>query len=220
MTGWQEAVKEWTIILGLSFTALRGILQFCLKSSPDKLLKSHSEIKSHTQRIISGQQSSMGLYQTPTNSHISSFCNHQKTCVGWSISPLWFIAQLSREQEMTNPKISIFYPCCPVEQNVPCRIYPASHGSLDSFQRLSILKYQRLCDFFFLCVYENDDEKHLSQYSIIFPVASECLDTISDSSPLPGLLLQAHSKQNEGSRSTTGKAAFQNVVWSRLISVL
>lgn len=154
MTGWQEAVKEWTIILGLSFTALRGILQFCLKSSPDKLLKSHSEIKSHTQRIISGQQSSMGLYQTPTNSHISSFCNHQKTCVGWSISPLWFIAQLSREQEMTNPKICIFDPCCPVEQNVPCRIYPASHGSLDSFQRLSILKYQRLCDFFFVCLWK------------------------------------------------------------------
>ncbi|XP_010565811.1 PREDICTED: sperm-associated antigen 17 [Haliaeetus leucocephalus] len=56
--------------------------------------------------------------------------------------------------------------------------------------------------------------------------ASECLDTISDSSPLPGLLLQAHSKQNEGSRSTTdlNKAArsqetpFQRKVQSLLVN--
>ncbi|KAM6144590.1 sperm-associated antigen 17 [Phoenicopterus ruber ruber] len=32
--------------------------------------------------------------------------------------------------------------------------------------------------------------------------ASECLNTMSDSSPSPGLLLQAHSKRNEGSSST------------------
>ncbi|KAM9301129.1 sperm-associated antigen 17 [Morus bassanus] len=32
--------------------------------------------------------------------------------------------------------------------------------------------------------------------------ASECLSTMSDPSPSPGLLLQAHSKQNEGSSST------------------
>ncbi|XP_052649829.1 sperm-associated antigen 17 [Harpia harpyja] len=55
--------------------------------------------------------------------------------------------------------------------------------------------------------------------------ASECLDTMSDSSPLPGLLLQAHSKQNEGSSSTTdlNKAArsqetpFQRKVQSLLV---
>ncbi|KAM4683533.1 LOW QUALITY PROTEIN: sperm-associated antigen 17 [Amazona ochrocephala] len=34
--------------------------------------------------------------------------------------------------------------------------------------------------------------------------ASECLNTMSDRSPSPDLLLQAHSKENEGSNSTTG----------------
>ncbi|XP_030327824.1 sperm-associated antigen 17 isoform X3 [Strigops habroptila] len=34
--------------------------------------------------------------------------------------------------------------------------------------------------------------------------ASECLNTMSDCPPSPDLLLQAHSKQNEGSSSTTG----------------
>lgn len=73
---------------------------------------------------------------------------------------------------------------------------------------------------FFKSVYETDDhEKHWSQYSINFPLASEHLKTMNDSSPSPDLLLQAHSKQNEGSSSTTGKAAFQNVVWSRLLSI-
>lgn len=122
---------------------------------------------------------------------------------------------------MTNHKICIFDPCCPVEQNVTYRIYLTSHGYVDSFQRLSKLKCQRHCDFF-SCVFENydDHEKHLSQYSIIFPLASVCLNAINDSSPSPGLLLQAHSKQNESSSSITGKAVFQNVVWSRLIFIL
>ncbi|XP_075293875.1 sperm-associated antigen 17 isoform X3 [Opisthocomus hoazin] len=47
--------------------------------------------------------------------------------------------------------------------------------------------------------------------SVNFPVEtikkpsreSECLNTMRDSSPSPGLLLQTHSKQNEGSSSTT-----------------
>ncbi|XP_050750257.1 sperm-associated antigen 17 [Gymnogyps californianus] len=56
--------------------------------------------------------------------------------------------------------------------------------------------------------------------------ASECLNTVSDSSPSPGLLLQAYSKQNEGSSSTTdlNKAArsqetpFQHKVHSLLVN--
>ncbi|XP_009328452.1 PREDICTED: sperm-associated antigen 17 [Pygoscelis adeliae] len=56
--------------------------------------------------------------------------------------------------------------------------------------------------------------------------ASECLDTMSDSSPSPGLLLQAHSKQNEGSSSTTDlnkaarsqKTPFQHKVQSLLVN--
>ncbi|XP_075021977.1 sperm-associated antigen 17 [Calonectris borealis] len=56
--------------------------------------------------------------------------------------------------------------------------------------------------------------------------ASECLNTMSDSSPSPGLLLQAHSKQNEGSSNTTdlNKAAksqetpFQRKVQSLLVN--
>ncbi|KAK4832625.1 hypothetical protein QYF61_024606 [Mycteria americana] len=56
--------------------------------------------------------------------------------------------------------------------------------------------------------------------------ASECLNTMSDSSPSPGLLLQAHSKQNEGSSTTTdlNKAArsqettFQRKVQSLLVN--
>ncbi|XP_072707631.1 sperm-associated antigen 17 [Ciconia boyciana] len=55
---------------------------------------------------------------------------------------------------------------------------------------------------------------------------SECLNTMSDSSPSPGLLLQAHSKQNEGSSTTTdlNKAArsqetpFQRKVQSLLVN--
>lgn len=99
---------------------------------------------------MSGKQSSMGLYQAPTDSHISSsYCNHQKTCVGLSIRPSWLVAPLSREQEMTSHKVGIFDPGCPAEQNVTCRINLASHGYGDSFQRLSKLKCQRLSDFFF-----------------------------------------------------------------------
>ncbi|KAM6093522.1 sperm-associated antigen 17 [Chlamydotis macqueenii] len=56
--------------------------------------------------------------------------------------------------------------------------------------------------------------------------ASECLSTMSDSSPSPGLLLRAHSKQNEGSSSTTDLRAdaraqetpFQRKVQSLLLN--
>ncbi|XP_027509112.1 sperm-associated antigen 17 isoform X12 [Corapipo altera] len=56
--------------------------------------------------------------------------------------------------------------------------------------------------------------------------AAELLDTISDSSLLPGLLLQAPSKQNEGSSSTTDlnkaarseEAAFQHKVQSLIVN--
>ncbi|KAM6286776.1 sperm-associated antigen 17 [Spheniscus humboldti] len=56
--------------------------------------------------------------------------------------------------------------------------------------------------------------------------ASECLNTMSDSSPSPGLLLQTHSEPNEGSSSTTdlNKAArsqetpFQHKVQSLLVN--
>ncbi|XP_009948670.1 PREDICTED: sperm-associated antigen 17, partial [Leptosomus discolor] len=55
---------------------------------------------------------------------------------------------------------------------------------------------------------------------------SECLGTMSDSSPSPGLLLQAHSKENEGSSSTTDlnkatgsqETAFQHKVQSLLVN--
>ncbi|XP_051634585.1 sperm-associated antigen 17 isoform X7 [Manacus candei] len=56
--------------------------------------------------------------------------------------------------------------------------------------------------------------------------AAELLDTISDSSPLPGLLLQAPSKQNESSSSTTDlnkaarteEAPFQHKVQSLIVN--
>ncbi|KAM9565464.1 sperm-associated antigen 17 [Guaruba guarouba] len=58
-------------------------------------------------------------------------------------------------------------------------------------------------------------------------IASECLSTMSDLSPSPDLLLQAHSKENEGSSSTTGlnqaarsqETPLQHKVQSLLVNV-
>lgn len=100
-----------------------------------------------------------------------------------------------------------------------CRIFIASHGHVNSFQRLSKLRCQIRWDFFHVFIKTLMIVKNTCHsIPLFFPSVSEYLNSTSDSSPSPGLLLKTPSKHRKGSSSTTGKAAFQSGVWSRFIS--